>query len=528
MIYVWARTPRTGILRQVHLVLAVLLTLLSVYVSANLMTVLFQTDPWNVHLPRAVYVALFLGIASCICVYIFYLIRNKVYTASDLFRYIYIIVFSLFFYYKGGGNYYVLLLICAVVTHFLSKKMYEAQDTKKRKMWLAFIVIANLGMLSYYKYTGFLTENINAIFNGDLSFGTIFLPIGVSFFVFEAVSYAVDLYRKEMEPARTTLDFCFYISFFPKLVMGPIIRAKDFLPQMYQKLQLTKREAGYAIFLILIGLIKKAVISDYISSNFVNRVFDPTYTLSAFENLMGVYGYALQIYCDFSGYSDIAIGLSLLMGFTIPANFNTPYKSQSITEFWRRWHISLSSWLRDYLYISLGGNRKGNFRTYVNLFLTMLLGGLWHGASWTFVVWGGLHGIMLAVERYIKKWIPLSSEKRFPRLIRVVVTFHLVAFCWIFFRAKDFETAGQVISNIGDLTFNLQEWWAIIQIYRNVFLLMLIGFIMVFLPQKFVDNLREGFINLPLVAKAAIMGFVFWIVYATALAAPQPFIYTQF
>lgn len=467
---------------------------------------------------------LFLGLF--IVFYIIYVLAKN--PKHNLFRQIYVIVFSLFFYYKAGGNYYVLLVICAVITHLLAKKMYTVEKQSKRKLWLALTIIANLAMLSYYKYTGFLTENINAIFNGDLSFGNIVLPIGISFFVFEAISYAVDLYRKEMEPAKTTLDFCFYISFFPKLVAGPIIRAKDFLPQMYKKLHLTKEEAGAAVFLILIGLIKKAVISDYISSNFVDRIFNSPLSYSAFENLMAVYGYTLQIYCDFSGYSDIAIGLSLLMGFKIPPNFYTPYKSQSITEFWRRWHISLSSWLRDYLYISLGGNRKGKIRTYINLFLTMLIGGLWHGASWKFVVWGGLHGIFLAIERFIKQWIPLSSENRIFRSIRILITFHLVAFCWIFFRAKDFSVANQVISSISELTFDISYWWTVISSYRNVFILISIGFIMHFLPENLVNTLRRGFINLPLAAKAIFVGFTFWIVFATATSDTQPFIYFQF
>lgn len=528
MIYVSVRTPKQGIIRQIHLVLIVLLSLLSVGILANLILIFYKSNFYTIFFPKVIYTTLFLGIAFCFCAYIIQLIRNKVYEITDLFRYIYVIVFSMFFYYKAGGNYYVLLLVCSVFTHLLAKKMYTEENITKRKIWLAFIVIANLAMLSYYKYTGFLTENINAIFNGDLSFGNIILPIGISFFVFEAISYAVDLYRKEMEPARTTLDFCFYISFFPKLVAGPIIRAKDFLPQMYQKMNLTKKEAGAAVFLILIGLIKKAVISDYISVNFVDRVFDLPMSYSSFENLMAVYGYALQIYCDFSGYSDMAIGLSLLMGFKIPPNFLTPYKSQSITEFWRRWHISLSSWLRDYLYISMGGNRKGKFRTYLNLFLTMLIGGLWHGASWKFVVWGGLHGGVLAFERLVKQYTPLSSEKRFPRIIRILITFHIVAFCWIFFRAKDFTVASQVISNIGNISFELEFWWTVIWNYRNVFLLVLIGYIMHFLPQRLVDNLRDGFTALPLVGKAIFVGLAFWLVFATMGSGPQPFIYFQF
>ncbi len=460
----------------------------------------------------------------------------------ELFRKIYLIVFSLFFYYKAGGNtmnidlgfytvklnYFLLLLICAIVTHILSRIMYHQEDKKKQKLLLATIIVANLSMLAYFKYTNFLIDNINSMFNGDFSFQTIILPIGISFFVFEAISYAVDLYRKEMEPAKSTLDFCFYIAFFPKLVAGPIIRAKDFLPQMYKKLHLTKEDANKALFLILIGLIKKAVISDYISTNFVDRIFDAPQLYSSFENLMAVYGYTLQIYCDFSGYSDIAIGLSLLMGFTIPANFLTPYKSQSITEFWRRWHISLSSWLRDYLYISLGGNRKGKIRTYVNLFLTMLIGGLWHGASWKFVIWGGLHGGLLAVERFTKQYIPLSGTNVFGRFIRILITFHLVAFCWIFFRASSFENASNVIANIAKLTFMPSEWWAVIDGYKNVFILVAIGYILHFLPENFVNMIKAGFGKMPLVLKAVCLGLVMWLIYATMSSGPQPFIYFQF
>jgi D-alanyl-lipoteichoic acid acyltransferase DltB (MBOAT superfamily) len=445
----------------------------------------------------------------------------------ELFRKIYVIVFSLFFYYKAGGNFYMLLVICAVATHLLSKKMYETEKPSSRRLLLALVIVANLGMLSYYKYTNFLIDNINAIFHGGLSFHNIILPVGISFFVFEAVSYAVDLYRRQMEPARSTLDFCFYICFFPKLVAGPIIRAKDFLPQMYRKLHLTRDEAGKAIFLVLTGLIKKAVISDYISANFVDRVFDSPLSYTAFENLMAVYGYALQIYCDFSGYSDMAIGLSLLMGFSIPPNFLTPYKSQSITEFWRRWHISLSSWLRDYLYISLGGNRRGKMRTYINLSLTMLIGGLWHGASWKFVIWGGLHGIMLAVERFFRQFIKVP-DNRFTRVVCILFTFHFVAFCWIFFRAGSFELAGDVVVSIGNLTFAPHDWLVVLEGYKNVFILVATGYVMHFLPEVFVDRVKAGFNSIPMVFKAGLAGLVFWLVYATMSSGPQPFIYFQF
>ncbi|GHV41357.1 alginate O-acetyltransferase [Bacteroidia bacterium] len=474
----------------------------------------------------------------------FFLVFYIIYVAGakhDHFRKWYLIAFSLYFYYLAGGdtiainlfgfhfslNYFILLVICAVVTHLLANKMYYTEKRSAQKFLLILIIAGNLLMLAYFKYTNFFIQNLNALFHGDFALHNIILPIGISFFVFEAISYAVDLYRKQMKPAGSLLDFCFYITFFPKLVAGPIIRAKDFLPQMKNKLHLTKEDASAAIFLILIGLIKKAVISDYISTNFVDRVFDSPMSYTAFENLMAVYGYTLQIYCDFSGYSDIAIGLSLLMGFRIPPNFLTPYKSQSITEFWRRWHISLSSWLRDYLYISLGGNRKGKIRTYINLFLTMLIGGLWHGASWKFVMWGGLHGGILGVERFFKQFIKVP-DNRFTRIICILFTFHFVAFCWIFFRADSFESAGNVILNIGKLSFSPNEWLTILAGYKNVFILLVIGYIMHFLPEKFVNSVKAGFNNTPLVVKAAIAGLVFWTIFATASSGPQPFIYFQF
>ncbi|MDR0823516.1 MAG: MBOAT family protein [Prevotella sp.] len=474
----------------------------------------------------------------------FFLIFYMVYVTSrkhDHFRKVYLIAFSLYFYYLAGGNtmdinffglhfrfnYFILLVICAVVTHLSAVKMYHTEKQSARKFWLTLIIVGNLLMLSYFKYTNFLIDNINVIFSSNFALHHIILPIGISFFVFEAISYGVDLYRKQMKPADSLLDFCFYITFFPKLVAGPIIRAKEFLPQMKNKLHLSKEDAGAAIFLILIGLIKKAIISDYISLNFVDRVFDSPMSYTAFENLMAMYGYTLQIYCDFSGYSDMAIGLSLLMGFTIPPNFLTPYKSQSVTEFWRRWHISLSSWLRDYLYISMGGNRKGKIRTYFNLFMTMLIGGLWHGASWKFVIWGGLHGVILVIERFFKQFIKVP-DNRLTRIICILLTFHFVAFCWIFFRAGSFELAGNIISNIGELTFAPTEWLAVLQGYRNVFILLIIGYVMHFLPERLVNSIKAGFDAIPLVGKATLAGVVFWMVFATASSGPQPFIYFQF
>jgi D-alanyl-lipoteichoic acid acyltransferase DltB (MBOAT superfamily) len=372
-----------------------------------------------------------------------------------------------------------------------------------------------------------LIGNYNSIFDGHVAFHDILLPVGISFYTFQSMSYIIDIYRRELKPTNNILDYMFFVSFFPQLVAGPIVRASEFIPQIYKRLNLTREDVNAALFLIIGGLIKKTVISDYISLNFVDRVFDAPNSYTAFENLMASYGYTIQIYCDFSGYSDMAIGIALLMGFRLSVNFRTPYQSASITEFWKRWHISLSTWLRDYLYISLGGNRKGKLRMYFNLFLTMLLGGLWHGASWKFVIWGVLHGTALVVERFFKDYIKLPKNK-ITWIISIILTFHFVVFCWIFFRAKDFTTAFEVIGNISQLKFHPEEWITIIMGYKNVFLVMLIGYLWHFLPSKIIGFLRSAFDRSPIVVKALVLSLAYWVVYATATSGPQPFIYFQF
>lgn len=465
--------------------------------------------------------ALFLGLF--LIFYVIYILSRK----THYFRITYVVLFSLFFYYKSSGVYFWILIFSSVVDYSLSRLIYVEAKQFYRKFYLILSLVINLGMLGYFKYTNFFIDNYNSLFDGNMKFEDIILPVGISFYTFQTLSYTIDVYRRELEPTKSFMDFLFFVSFFPQLVAGPIVRASDFIPQIYDKLKLTKEDFNRALFLIIGGLIKKAVISDYISSNFVDRVFDAPNSYSAFENLMASYGYAIQIYCDFSGYSDIAIGLALLMGFWLPDNFRTPYQSSSITEFWRRWHISLSSWLRDYLYISMGGNRKGKIRTYFNLFMTMLLGGLWHGASWKFVVWGVLHGLALVVEKFFGQFIKLPKNV-FVRTIQVILTFHFVVFCWLFFRAKDFATAFQIADNISKLTFNLEQWQTIILGYKNVFLLIAIGVVWHFVPVKTLAGMQKTFSTLPLVAKAVLLGLIYWVVYATASADTQPFIYFQF
>ena len=314
---------------------------------------------------------------------------------------------------------------------------------------------------------------------------------------------------------------------------GPIVRARDFIPQIRQNpLTVTREMFGTGIFLILSGLFKKAIISDYISLNFVDRVFDDPLLYSGFENLMGLYGYALQIYCDFSGYSDMAIGIALLLGFHFNKNFDSPYKSATITEFWRRWHISLSSWLKDYLYISLGGNRKGHLRTYLNLIVTMLLGGLWHGAAWRFVLWGGWHGASLAVHKWFMAHVPGFKAQgadmpRWRRIIGIVVTFHVVCFGWIMFRASDLQTARNMLSQIFT-DFKPELIPQVVSGYAAVMGLMAVGYLLHLMPVRSELWAQRTVTESPLPVKVVTIAVLVWAVMLIKSAEIQPFIYFQF
>ena len=370
-------------------------------------------------------------------------------------RIVYVTLFSLYFYYKTSGLFFLLLVGLSLSDFAIGRLMHRSRRSEARKSLLVLSLLINLGLLCYFKYADLIVSAVAGLIDRTLTLPDIFLPVGISFFTFQSMSYVIDLYRRQIEPVRRWIDYLFYLSFFPQLVAGPIVRARDFLPQIYRNPVFVSRDMfGRGVFLILSGLFKKAIISDYISLNFVDRVFDNPMLYSGFENLMGVYGYALQIYCDFSGYSDMAIGLALLLGFRFPVNFDSPYQSATITEFWRRWHISLSSWLKDYLYISLGGNRKGRARTYANLMLTMLLGGLWHGAAVRFILWGALHGAALAVHKALMHAFPsvfkASGEQMRPwrRVLGVLVTFHVVCLGWILFRAPDMQTGERILSQI--------------------------------------------------------------------------------
>lgn len=448
-------------------------------------------------------------------------------------RLLFVTAFSYYFYYKSSGFYFALLAVVTISDFIIARSIHSLreQSKAKAKALLTLSLLIDLGLLAYFKYTNFFAGMISQMIGNNFQPWDIFLPVGISFFTFQSLSYTIDVYRGNLRPLPSILDYAFYVSFFPQLVAGPIVRACDFAPQIRKKPIVTQKMMAEATWLITIGVFKKCVISDYISMNFVDRVFDNPQLYSGLENLLGIYGYAMQIYCDFSGYSDMAIGIALLLGFTFPKNFDAPYNSRNITDFWRRWHISLSSWIRDYIYISLGGNRKGKVRQYVNLIITMLLGGLWHGASLNFVAWGGMHGIALAFHKFFSQSI-LHRPKGWKshgmhRIIGTFLTFNFVCLTWIFFRNNTFEGSWMMINQV-ITQFHPELYMDIIMGYYLPLLVILWGYLSHFTPSMLTNiclaTLRKGGIIL----QALVLVAVIYIVIQVKSSEIQPFIYFQF
>jgi len=468
----------------------------------------------------------------CVFLLFYIFIQNKI-----RLRIWFVVIVSVYFYYKSSGWYFLLMLGTSYIAHFLAIKIYLQRDAFRRKMLLVSSISIFLALLFYFKYTNFIIEIVNNFTTQKIEFANIFLPLGISFYTFELISYVVDVFHKKIKPLKRFIDFSFYVSFFPHLVAGPIVRPHELIPQIFRKVNIDNTFIGSAVYYLCMGLFKKAVISDYISSNFVDRIFDNPTLYSGTENILGAYTYTLQIYCDFSGYSDMAIGIALLMGFHLPNNFNRPYQATSITDFWRRWHISLSLWLRDYLYISLGGNRKGRFRTYINLFLTMLLGGLWHGANFKFIFWGALHGLALVVEKLFqsifrsKNIVQQNSASNFYRKIKLflgsILTFHFVTFCWIFFRATTFESAFDMIYKITD-GVDCKLLINILMGYEGVFTLVIIGYVLHFVPKNIDFATERILVKTPLIFQSILLSLFIWLVIQVKSAEVLPFIYFQF
>ena len=580
----------------------------------------------------------------------FSIFRNKC-----LLRNTFLFFVSLFFYYKTSGLFTLILIFITLYNFFAGKWLHTRKRDGSRNFVLGLSVVVNLSLLFYFKYAYFLVDVLNSLtgyhfrvfdvfswmgnrITGDTRFSVdnILLPVGISFYIFQAISYVMDVYRKRIEPVRNIFDFGFYVSFFPQLVAGPIVRANEFIPQLHKKYFLSRKQFGIAVFWIMNGLVKKIVLSDYIAVNFIDRVFEHPLLYTGFENLMALFGYSLQVYADFSGYTDIAIGVAMLMGFYLPKNFNSPYKAKNPGEFWKRWHISLSRWLQDYLYIPLGGNRNGTFGSFciilmitaIGLFLsgswwvvlcvsvvmlalcllalirpkskrsittevnrmdTMLLGGLWHGASWNFMIWGGLNGIGMLFYRFWKDWsvygrtlfvLVVTIGLRMlciyvPRpvfnvlfvwcaivlagnLIRmfynlfggkkawqwlqdvwaIFQTFTFITFTRLFFRSGSnldpaeanetaWNTAKNMVNQMGS-HWRLDQIPDIIYYYRNVFILIVIGMVIHWLPDNFKRRYRIWFAKMPIPLMIVVCALIVFVIYQFITADLQAFIYFQF
>ncbi len=359
---------------------------------------------------------------------------------------LFIIVASYAFYAAANWRFCLLLATVTLGNQAGARLLQRTADERRRRRIVAAVVVLDLGVLAVFKYYGFFVESAGSALDTvglglPLPLLTIALPVGISFFTFQAISYVVDVKRHVVEPS-SLLDVAVYLSFFPHLVAGPIVRASEFLPQLKSPRDPTRVAVGSGLFLIGLGLVKKVAIADYLAREVVDPVFAVPQLYAAPDVWLAAYAYAAQIYCDFSGYTDMAIGLALLMGYVFPQNFMSPYRATGFRDFWRRWHMTLSRFLRDFLYIPLGGSRHGRLRTYRNLGLTMVLGGLWHGAGWTFLAWGALHGAGLSVEHAIR------GRFKAPVVLRWAVTFHLIVLGWIVFRAEDLGVAGEFIAQL--------------------------------------------------------------------------------
>ncbi len=533
----------------------------------------------------------------------FCLMKNK-----RLLRNSYLFFMSVLFYYKTSGLFVLILIFSTIFGFFVGKGIHQSNKNGYRKFLLTIGVVVNLAILFYFKYAYFFTDVYNSLFHSKIEIvnylakwanewsgsnrfdaGKILLPVGISFYTFQNISYLVDVYRRKVGAVGNILDFGFYTSFFPQLVAGPIIRANQFIPQLYKPFFLSRRQFGIAVFWILNGLLKKIILSDYLAVNFVDRVFNNPTMFTGFENLMALFTYSLQVYADFSGYTDIAIGVAMLMGFYLPINFNSPYKAQNPGEFWKRWHISLSTWLKDYLYIPLGGNRKGKVRTQINLMLTMLLGGLWHGASWNFVIWGGLNGVGILVYKlwrnltYLKKtllcfalfmvfaiadflypipvlnigvvWTGIiffgtlisaihdafrrgHTVEWLSRSWAIFQTFVFITFTRLFFRSGSnldpaeanevaWNTAKNMVGQIGS-AWRTDLIPKMIYEYRFVFLLFVAGMIIHWLPTRWKRWYRINFALMPLWLMVLVVCVCVFVIYQFITADLQPFIYFQF
>ncbi|MBR5716622.1 MAG: MBOAT family protein [Bacteroidales bacterium] len=447
---------------------------------------------------------------------------------------LYVTAFSLLFFYLANGWMMLLLPAVALVAWCTGRVLagiHKGADSAPTHSWKdrlmsAVAVIVILSPLLYFKYTNFFLSSLNTIIASNFSLLNMALPIGISFFTFQAISYVVDVYRGRFTMKVSFLEFLFYLSFFPLLLAGPITRAQTLLPQIRKPAKVSERCLYMGLWLVMIGLLKKCVIADYISQ-YNDWVFSSPITYSGFECVMGILGYTVQIYCDFSGYSDISIGIAAMMGFHLPENFSFPYSASSPSEFWHRWHISLSTWFRDYIYIPMGGNRCSRVRTYLNNFITMLVAGLWHGSTWMFVLWGGIHGLGLVLHKVCKPWLNRLPDSRWLNGLAVIFTFIFVAVAWVFFRIESVTSACQLLSrSVTDFDIayiipfvKARSWWCVLTIVPLA--AQAIG-------RRGFLRLQARFILLPWIVKLLIFVLVIQLILQFQTSNVQPFIYYQF
>ena len=609
----------------------------------------------------------FFALVYALCALIMEAVPNKLGNKKLHLRNVYLLFVSWFFYYKTSGLFLLILAFITLSEWLIAAQVHKYkiknQKSKIPKILLALSVTIDLGLLAYFKYAYFFTNMVNDLFGtgfrvfdifayvgngfaeaGRFSVDTIVLPVGISFYIFQVISYTADVFRGRIQPVKNILDFGFYVSFFPQLVAGPIVRAEEFVPQLYKPFRLSRRAFGIAVFWILNGLAKKIIMSDYLAVNLIDRVFDNPLLFSGFENLFALFAYSLQVYADFSGYTDIAIGVAMLMGFYLPMNFNSPYKSQSPQEFWRRWHMSLGRWLKTYLYIPLGGNRKIGFGTYfwwtlialvsaaltgwwwilipfavfiiavaiwdkiagksgdsgnsrkllysnLNSFITQVLGGLWHGASWNFIIWGGINGIGMIVEKIWREmnwhirfaamtvltialcvtdyltnlpvwrlfavwaaiiWVVTAgryiyylcqgAENKLTKALgaawAILQTFTFITFTRLFFRSSSnldpatanevaWETAKNMVNQIGGAWTNAVILPFLWE-FRWVVAMFVAGMVIHWLPTNWKRRYRLAFSAMPLWLMVGIVCLAIVVIYQFVTADMQPFIYFQF
>jgi D-alanyl-lipoteichoic acid acyltransferase DltB (MBOAT superfamily) len=441
-----------------------------------------------------------------------------------------------YLFYGYANAVYTLLLAGSTITDYFAglgiERARQAGNKRGMRGWMALSLVVNLGLLATFKYFDFFADSFELAFanfgiNASLLHLDLVLPVGISFYTFQTLSYTIDIYRGSMKPTRSLLDFAVFVSFFPQLVAGPIVRAKDFIPQLEQPPALKRSQVSSGLFQILRGLTKKLLMADILGAHLVDSAFADATSLGQLGGpalLLATYAYALQLYGDFAGYSDIAIGSARMLGFELRKNFDAPFKSASLEEFWSRWHISMSSWFTDYVYIGMGGSRLGVLRAARNAFVAWTLVGLWHGAAWTFVLWGMFHGACLALSRFVRQLLPDGKfpDTRLVKVLGVLFTFHVVAFSMILFRCRDMASFGAALSSLTDWSRPLPS------VPWQITLIMVLGFATHFMPDRWQERLEAGWGRLPALLQGLALATAILLFYGLRPPGLTPFVYFQF